>query len=42
VYHGSALQQLVDQVADKMIVFSDTGFKKMGIRPIFNFVNEGN
>ena len=28
VYDGSAFQQLVDHVAGKMVVFSDTGFEK--------------
>jgi len=28
VYDGSAFQQLVDDVADQMVVFSDTGFEK--------------
>jgi len=28
VYDGSAFQQLVDEVADQMVVFSDTGFEK--------------
>ena len=33
VYDGSAFQQLVDQVADKMVVFSDLGFEKKDWSP---------
>ena len=33
VYDGSAFQQLVDDVADKMVVFSDLGFEKKDWQP---------
>ena len=33
VYDGSAFQQLVDDVADQMVVFSDTGFEKSDWQP---------
>jgi hypothetical protein len=33
VYDGSAFQQLVDDVADQMVVFSDTGFEKQDWQP---------
>jgi len=33
VYDGSAFQQLVDQVADQMVVFSDMGFEKKDWQP---------
>jgi hypothetical protein len=33
VYDGSAFQQLVDAVADEMVVFSDTGFNKQDWQP---------
>lgn len=33
VYDGSAFQNLVDDVADKMVVFSDTGFEKKDWHP---------
>jgi hypothetical protein len=33
VYDGSAFQHLVEQVKDKMIVFADTGFAKVGWQP---------
>jgi hypothetical protein len=33
VYDGSAFQRLVDDVAEQMIVFSDTGFRKQGWNP---------
>jgi hypothetical protein len=33
VYDGSAFQQLVDDVAEHMVVFSDTGFEKRNWQP---------
>ena len=33
VYDGSAFQQIVDDVADEMVVFSDTGFEKKDWHP---------
>ena len=33
VYEGTAFQHLVDEVAEKMLVFSDTGFAKEGWNP---------
>ena len=33
VYDGSAFQQLVDEVADQMVVFSDMGFEKKDWQP---------
>jgi len=33
VYDGAAFQQLVDDVADEMVVFSDTGFRKIAWFP---------
>ncbi len=33
VYDGSAFQQLVDDMADKMFIFSDTGFEKKDWHP---------
>ena len=33
VYDGSAFQQLVDDVAEQMIVFADTGFRKLDWNP---------
>lgn len=33
VYDGAAFQDLVDALADQMVVFSDTGFEKQGWHP---------